>query len=69
MKRLLTVFAAVSLSAGCATEPKQGYMSSDRDVFGDASKLEYTQKSRTVTLAVERLFTDPTFTDRYAEAL
>ena len=70
MRIALTSLAVVSLVAlaGCATAPKSGYMSSEDDVFGKASAMEYTQKRRSVAQAVERLLTDPMFTEKYAAA-
>lgn len=63
------------LASGCYLLPPpdrpgpRGYMSADEDVYGRSSRLEATQKRASVTLALERMFTDPMFTEKYAEAL
>ena len=67
MKKVLlaTVLAALS---GCATGPRLGYLDPEEDVYGRASRMEYAQKRRTVVASVERLLTDPLFTQNYDRA-
>lgn len=54
--------------AGCVSRAKSGYISTDDDVYGRSRNLEYTQKSRSVTLMIERMLTDPLFSEKYAAA-
>lgn len=67
MKRLLLVSAVLAL-AGCATGPGRGYVDKEEDVFGKASRMEYSQKHRKVAESVEKLLTDPMFTQNYTAA-
>lgn len=67
MKKVLLATALAALS-GCATGPRQGYLGPEEDVYGRASRMEYAQKRRTVVESVERLLTDPLFTQNYDRA-
>jgi len=67
MNKLLFITAFAAL-AGCATGPGRGYLDNEEDVYGKASKMEYSQKHRKVAESVERLLTDPMFTTNYDKA-
>lgn len=67
MKSLLFVSAALVL-AGCATGPGRGYLDKEEDVFGKASRMEYSQKHLKVAESVEKLLTDPMFSQNYKKA-
>ena len=59
------------LCAGCAMNsigPARGYMDANEDVYGQSSRMEHSQKSRSVANAVERMLTDPMFTGNYGAA-
>ena len=65
---LLVLSVAV---AGCAVAhpgPSRGYANPDDDVFGRASRMEYTQKSLAIKDVLAKMKVDPTFTDSYAKA-
>lgn len=68
MKRLCMTILAAALAAGCQTAPKSRYGDVDDDVYGRKDKMEYTQKSRSVTEAIEAMLSDPDFTDIYKAA-
>lgn len=67
MRRLLLVSAVIAVT-GCATGPGRGYIDKEEDVFGRASRMEYSQKHRKVAESVEKLLTDPMFTQNYTAA-
>ena len=67
MKSLLFVSATLVL-AGCATGPGRGYLDKEEDVFGKASRMEYSQKHLKVAESVEKLLTDPMFSQNYKKA-
>ncbi|MBR6470860.1 MAG: hypothetical protein IKS83_03605 [Victivallales bacterium] len=67
---LLLIVAVVVVFSGCTTDSGAGgyYGNVDDDVYGSRENLEYPQKSRAITEMVERLLTDPGFTDFYGVA-
>lgn len=66
----VTLLSLSALLAGCvaASGPSRGYMNSDDDVFGHASRMEYTQKSRAIDSVIKQMLTDPMFTVQYDAA-
>ena len=69
MKKLGMTMLLVALAAGCQTAPTSRYGDVDDDIYGRKDKMEYTQKSRSVTEAVEAILTDPDFTYSYKAAM
>lgn len=63
----LTVAVAMT---GCAARPgpSRGYKNPDDDVFGKASRMEYTQKRLAIVDVLEKMKTDPMFTPNYDKA-
>ena len=73
MKRIEFCSAIAILMAamsGCATHPgpSRGYMDPNDDVYGRSSRMEYTQKHRSLVDVLEKMKTDPMFTAQYAAA-
>lgn len=62
--KIMMLIAMVVVMAGCSTGDGR-YVNPDDDVFGGKDRLEYPQKSRAVVEMVERMVTDPDFTDIY----
>ena len=68
MKKLLVICAVASI-VGCAPwNEGVGYVPVDDDVKGHSGTMEYTQKRRSVVESVERMLTDPMFTQNYDQA-
>ena len=68
MKRLGMMILLAALAAGCQTAPTSRYGDVDDDIYGRKDRMEYTQKSRSVTEAIEAMLSDPDFTVIYKDA-
>ena len=66
MNRMLLGIVAIVLT-GCAAD-RGRYVSADDDFYGRKDRLEYTQKSRVVSEMVEKMMSDPDFSEVYAVA-
>ena len=71
MDKMLFAVVLALAAAGCETVrpgPRRGYLDHNEDVFGSASQMEYTQKSRSITHIIAQMLTDPMFTEQYDAA-
>ena len=63
--------SVATLVVGCEAMrpgPRHGYGNPDDDVYGRSSRMEYTQKHRSIVLVLEQMKTDPMFTVQYDNA-
>ena len=68
---LAVLASLMAITTGCASMPPgppRGYMNPNDDVYGRSSRLEYTQKHRSIVLILEQMKTDPMFTAQYDNA-
>ena len=66
-------FSALIVAActGCVTHSpgnSTGYIDPDEDAYGSSSRMEFSQMRRALTVAVERMLTDPMFSTGYSAA-
>lgn len=69
---VMALMGCMVFCIGCAMPsagPSRGYADPNDDAYGRSSRLEYSQKSRSVSASVERMLTDPMFTGNYKAAL
>ena len=63
--------ALVFAAGGCEAfrpGPPRGYLNPNDDIYGRASRMEYSQKHLAVVDIIGKMLTDPTFTVRYDAA-
>lgn len=66
--KTIVVLSLLAVLNGCSafhSGDSRGYSDPHQDEYGRSDRMEYTQKRRAITIAVERLLTDPMFTDNY----
>ncbi len=70
-KLICGIAVPLLIAAGCNAVrpgPSRGYGDPDDDVFGEPSRMEYTQKHRSISVVIGQLLTDPMFTVNYDKA-
>ena len=69
MNKVMFLVLAAMLFSACVNESSNHYGIVEDDVYGRRGTLEYTQKSRAITEAVERMLTDSDIKNIYEIAL